>query len=578
MTDNGKSDDDSVKASVIKEFIQSRDYVKKNYLTTWIDCWKAYHSIRTKKGYEGESDDFVPETFSIIESVKANITAGKPKYNFVPTTEEQEQDTTILNEMLDFFWDQNQMPQKVDSWIEELLVYGNGIMMASWEGDMVGYQNIPLTDFFVDPTATHFNRPSQPGYPKYAGYRFLTTVDELKNKKMVDPDSGEMEFLYKNLDDINPGDVTQGEEMDKTKKEALIGSTLDGDAVKEQVEVIVYYSRKNKVMIANRDVVIYNGENPYYRKASTKEVTMDIEGIPRNTKVDIPEIPAFLPFAILRNHIDTSLFYAKGDVEVLLPRQEALNDTSSQKRDNLLYNSSNMWQIDPQYKHLAPQIESSPGNVFPIPQGALNPIVKQSIGADADVEIKRIQEEMRRAAAAGEMIQGVNTSKTRITATEVQAEQNQSSQRFATKLANLESEGFAQLGRLTYWITQIFVDEPMAIRIVGPRGVMWKDYNPNNFMGEYDPKVQLEATTKVLKAEEGQKFATIHQMYANSPFINQEEMARLYFKKMLDLDDDVINRLIITQAAMAAPMAQPAKAISNPSGVPSTSLPIEGAI
>lgn len=566
---------DETRDSVLSDFKQARDYITNNYLSTWISCWKAYHNMRTKKGYEGESDDFIPETFSIIDSVKANITSGKPKYTYMPTNEEQEQQTTILNQMMDFFWDQNQMPNKVDSWVLDMLLYGNGIMAATWEGSKVVYENIPLTDFFVDPTATHMNRPEEPGYPKYAGYRFLTTIKELKNKKMINPDTGEMEFMYKNLDDINSGDVTGDDQMDKRRKDSLVGSTLEGDAVKQQVEVIVYYSRSKKVMIANRDVVIYDDENPYYRETAKETRTVDIDGIPEEVEIDVPEIPAFLPFAILRNHTDSSLFYARGDVEILLPRQEALNDTSSQKRDNLLYNSSNMWQIDPQFKHLAPDIESRPGNVFPLPQGALNPIVKQSIGSDADVEIRRIQEEMRRSTAAGEMVQGVSTSRTRVTATEVQAETNQSSQRFATKISHLESEGFAQLGRLTYWITQIFLDKPLAIRIIGRDGIAWKDYNPSNFMGEYDPVVQLESTANNLRSEEGQKFAVIHQMYANSPFINQEEMARMYFKKMLDLDDDMIEQLIQPQPPMGDTMMGgmvPNEAIDNPEGVPSTPL------
>lgn len=557
---------------VNKDFKNARDYVKKFKQSTWDDCWSAYNNIRTKRGYDGVADDFIPETFTIVESVKANIAGGKPKFNFLPVREEQNQETAVINELVDFYWDQNNMTEKVQDWVQDMLVYGNGIMMVSWEGDMPHITNIPLRDFFVDPTATHMNRPGTPGYPKYAGYRFLTTVEELKNRKIVDPETGDMKLLYQNLDDIN--NLNEDDPTDKTVKEKLLGSTLPDK--KGQVEVIVYYSRKKKIVVANRETLIYEGENPYKREKKTKTVERMLNGQPMTSKVEFPEIKGFLPFAILRNYVDTSLFYAKGDVEVILPRQERLNDISSQKTDNLTYVMNNMWQIDPQYKHLAEQIESFPGAVFPLPQGALTAIEKQSIGVDADNEMFRIKEEMRRATAADEVVQGVSQDKGRITATEIQAQMNQASQRFSTKLTNLEDEGYAQLGRIIFKMVQIFVDQPMAVRIMGEKGLQWRDFDPEEYSGEYEPKVQLESTTKAVRAEEGQKYALIHQMFAQSPYVNQFEFTKLYLETMLDMNEDRLKRLVVEPDNNPAPPMMPMEqgpGIKNPGGVPAGPLP-----
>ena len=562
---------------VNKDFKNARDYIKKFKQSIWDDAWSSYNGIRTKRGYDGIADDFIPETFTIVESIKANIAGGKPKFNFIPIREEQNQETEVINDLIDFYWDQNNMTEKVQDWVQDMLVYGNGIMMVSWEGDMPHMTNIPLRDFFVDPTATHMNRPGSPGYPKYAGYRFLTTVEELKNRKIVDPDTGEMKLLYENLDDI--GELNEDDPTDKTVKEKLLGSTLPDK--KGQVEVIVYYTRKKKIVIANRETLIYDGENPYKREKKTKKVTRIVDMQPMTTEVEFPEIKGFLPFAILRNYVDTSLFYAKGDVEVILPRQERLNDISSQKSDNLTYVMNNMWQIDPQYKHLAEQIESFPGAVFPLPQGALTAIEKQSIGADADNEMFRIKEEMRRATAADEVIQGVSQDKGRVTATEIQAQMNQASQRFSTKLTNLEDEGYAQLGRIIFKMVQIFVDQQMAVRIIGADGSQWRDFDPEEYSGEYEPKVQLESTTKAVRAEEGQKYALIHQMFAQSPYVNQFEFTKLYLEAMLDMNADKLKKLVVDpQQNPAPPMPTPDAAmragggIQNPGGVPAGPLPV----
>lgn len=573
--------EDSLKRLVLEDYRVARDYVKKTYIDVWNDCWKCYNNIRTMRGYEGVADDFVPETFTIVESVKANVFGGKPKFNYLPLREEQKQDTEVLNSLADYYWQCNDMTQKALNWGQDMITYGNGIMMASWEGDIVQYTNIPLADFFVDPTATHMNKPGTAGYPKFAGYRFLTSIDELKNRKIVNPDTGKMELLYKNLEDIKSND-TDFDRTDKQDKEHFLGSTLGDDAKTKQVEIIVYYTRKKKILIANRETVIYNGENPYKREAGKKTVEMDIDSTTNSTEVEVPEIKGFLPFAILRNYVDTSLFYAKGDVEVILPRQEALNDVSSQKHDNLTYAMNNMWQIDPQYKHLAEQIESIPGAVFPIPQGALQPIEKQLLGQDADIEMNRIQQEMRRATAADEVIQGVSQQQGRVTATEVQAQVNQASQRFSTKLTTIENEGLAQLGRITYKLIQIFVTQEMAVRVVGPDGISWKDFDPNEYIGEYEPQIQLESTTKAKKAEEGQKYAVVHQLATNSPYVDQRELMRLYFENMLDVSEMEMKKLLPPEGAQMNPSLPPLDVqaqqqgqsqVQNPNGVPSGPLP-----
>ena len=559
---------------VIEDYQVARDYIKKSYLDTWIDCWKCYNNIRTKRGYDGVTDDFVPETFTIVESVKANIAGGKPKFNYKPVKEEQEQDTKILNSLMDFYWEQGNMTQKVLNWVQDMLMYGNGIFLVSWEGDRPEYTNIPLSDFFVDPTATHMNRPGTAGYPKYAGYRYLTSVEELKNRKIVNPDTGEMEMLYKNLDTINDRNSQDDDRTDKQDKEYYLGSTLGDQAKDKQVEVICYYTRKKKVLIANRDTIIYEGENPYKREAETKKVMATIDGQQVETEVDFPEIKGFLPFAILRNYVDTSLFFGKGDVEIILPRQEALNDVSTQKHDALIYALNPMFQIDPQYAYLADQIESFPGAILPLPQGAFNIITRESVGNDADVEMMRIQREMRRATAADEVIQGVSSSSGRTTATEIQAQMNQASQRFSTKLTTLEDEGYSQLARITFWMSQIYVTQPMAVRIAGPDGLEWRDYDPSEYLGDYEPSVELESTSKALRAEEGQKFALVHQMYSQSPFVDQKEMAKLYFDNMLDISEEKMKRLIVDAPAQAPRQAQ-APQIQNPAGIASGPLPTQ---
>lgn len=547
---------DSTLAEVMKDFNKARSYISGHYEKIWSECFKAYNSIRTRQGYVGVANEFVPETFAIVESLKAAIAGTKPKFKYLPLTEEQEQDTTTLNALVDFYWSCNNMTEKMLNWVGDMIIYGNGIFMVSWENGRPLIQHIPLSDFFVDPAATHMNRPEEPGYPRYAGYRFLTSLKQLKAEKEVDLETGEVRGKYKNLDVIPLG--TQDDNMDKDRKEMYIGSTFGRNAISEQVEVITYYTQYRKVMIANRGMVIYDGENPYHKAEDSVDTAVEVDGEVIKGRHKVPEIKGFLPFAILRNYVDSSLFFARGDVEVILPAQEALNDTASQKRDNVAYVLNNMWQIDPRFKHMAEQIESSPGAVFPIPKGALSPIEKNDISPSADGEIERLRQQMRNATGADAAVQGVAQKFSRTTATEVQAQLQQASMRFTTKVQNLEDEGFAQLARIIYKMIQIFVDTETAVRIVGKKGVEWQTYKPGTYQGEYEPRVVLEATMDAETAALSQAMQVAAQFSLGNPLVNQEAFLRQQYKVLFGkfLSDDDIEEMLTAPQPVMGPDGQ----------------------
>lgn len=547
LTDADIARGEPLLGTVLGDFERARKYVETNYQAIWEDCFKAYNAIRTRRGYSGVADDFIPEIFSIVESLKAAIAGSKPKFKYMPLDEEQEQDTEVLNALVDYYWSCNNMTEKMLNWVGDMIIYGNGVFMVSWENNKPLVHHIPLSDFFVDPTATHLNRPEERGYAKYAGYRYLTSIEQLKAKKMFDIDTGDLVDMYKNLDLVTEG--TLGDADDKTRKEQLLGSTLGKDAAKHQVEIIEYYTAKKKVIIANRSVVIFEGDNPFQRAEKTITGVALINGQPEETKTVIPGIQGFLPFAILRNYTDSNLFFARGDVEVLIPMQEALNDTSSQKRDNLAYALNNMWQIDPRFKHLAEQIESMPGAVFPIPKGALTAIEKQDMSPAADTEISRLTQAMRTASAADAAVQGVAQKFSRTTATEIAAQLNQASTRFTTKIQNLEDEGFAQLARIIYKMIQIFVDKELAVRVIGKTGTTWKDYDPKKYTGEYQPRVILEATAKAEAEQMAQAVQVAAQFGMNNPMVNQEALLRKIFTSIFpDAPKDDIDELLTPPA------------------------------
>ena len=549
--------DDKTLLEVTKRFKKARQYTESHYKRIWANAFKSYNGIRTIRGYAGQADEFVPETFSIVEALVSSYVKTKPRFKYWPLHEEQEQSVEALNGLVNYYWSINNMTDKMISWIKDMALYGTGVLAFSWLKDRPLIQNIPLNDFFVDPAARHINNPDEPGYPRYAGYRYLTSLEQLKSQMEVDVDTGKVENKYKNLDKVYG--ANDGEEMDKDIKEMLIGSTYGKDAISEQVEVIDYWTEKKHVMIANRSVVILEEDNPYARKESTKELPMDLDGEIIPMKVKIPAIKGFLPFAVARNYVDTSLFYGKGIAEVILKTQELLNDTASQKRDNIAYVLNNMWQIEPRYQHLAERIQSAPGAIFPIPKGALTPIEKNDISPAADAEISRLTQQMRTAVAADAAVQGISQRYSRTTATEISNQMEQSDARTNVKMQSLEDGGLAQVGSILFKMIQLFVKEDTPVRMTDHNQITWQVYSPDVYFGEYQPKVVLESTADAEIAMLSQAMQTAAQFSLQNPLVNQEAFLRNMYKTLFSkyMTEDDINEMLTVPQPMMGPDGQP---------------------
>jgi len=513
-------------------------------------CYKIYKRRRVDRHYDGISNPVIPETYTIIESLVANIAGGNPRCNYVPTTEEQNREVHVLNGMFDYVMECNNMGIKQQQWVREMEIYGTGILVQSWEDGKIRIDNVPLRDFFVDPAATNKDNAS------YMGHRYLADKDELKKMVIYDAEKNKYVKRYKNLGKIKPQESGQeGEEgTDKQWKEMYTGSTYGNMADKKQVEIIKIHDIKNGrlIEIANRKQIIFNEPTPYQKLEETIKVDVEIPNKdpalpPTIKKVDrkVPAIKPFAPYAVLRNVVDTSLFYGEGDIEVISDLQERLNDWESMDMDIAAIIAMPMFFVDPQFADLAPEIQAAPGAVYPIPRNAMGQMDQPNLKVDISQKKYEIQEQMRRATAADEVVQGVSQQQGRVTATEVQSQLNQATQRFSTKITNLESEGYAQLASNCFKMFQIFVSQEQAVRIVGKEGVEFKDYDPYEFSGEYEPHVKLETTIRQQKLEEGQKLNQLYQIMMTSGVYDQRAIGRWIVEKIdPDMSKDELEGLL----------------------------------
>jgi hypothetical protein len=530
-------------------FKKSWTYTSSNYHSIWEDAWKLYNNKRVKVSYLGITDTFVPMTFSTVETLVSALAGSKPQFDFIPPYQKQDQDTKVLNALLDYYWDKDQWNIKIISWIRSSLLYGTGIVYVIWDENHPCLINVPLRDFIIDPEATSLETAS------YIGRRYLTTLKELKSFKVTDPETGELVDRYKNLDQITNNATPSDEQTDKEQKDMFYGSTVD-EADKNQIEVLEIWTDEKRYSIANRSVDIEaNPENPHYAQAKKKSGYS--KGI--------------IPFATQRDYIDESLFYGKGEVETFKDEQELLNDLTNQNTDAITFALNPMWNLHPDYADQIEQVENLPGAVYPFEPGKLAPVVMPVIPNNAFNERINIKNEIRETTATDQIVKGGGQNKGDQTATEVQAQVAGAAQRFGIKVTQLENEGFHRLARIVFDMIRLYVTKPQAVRIAGKDGISWEEFNPEDFAdGDYEPRVQLQTTVMSNKQADANKAKEMLAALIADPEVNKQELYKIVLPRIWDLDPDEISALFQQDkmndpAALAAqaPPAPPPKTVAE---------------
>jgi hypothetical protein len=317
------------------------------------------------------------------------------------------------------------------------------------------------------------------------------------------------------------------------------GSTIT-DAKEDQVEVIEYWTEDRVISVANRSIIIEDTENWYKTKA-------------RYGGDKYPK--GVIPFAALRDYVDGSLFYAKGEIDFIADLQELLNDLTNQNIDSITYTLNQMYTLDPKYSHLLQEIENIPGAVYPVEQNALVPIPQRPVPPDAFNERMNLKNAVRETTASNEVVKGVSQEGAKVTATEIQAQIAGAGQRMSLKVTQVEDEGFHRLATVIFAMVRLYVTEPQIVRVVGKDGIQWEKFDPEEFRsGDYEPRIQLETTINSQKDQQSAQAKEMYAAFLNDPQINQEELKKLVLQRGFDLDPDEVQILMTPEEPMMDPM------------------------
>lgn len=539
--------------TVVKDFNAAWEYCKGSWHERWFNNYKLYNNQRVKIGYYGTSDTFVPMAFSTVETMTSALFGMKPSFNYLPPKQKSDQKTDILNSLVDYFWDKDQWSIKVINTGRGMLMRGTAVDYFFWDGDHPCMINVPLRDFFIDPTATTLENA------RYMGRRYLISKAELEEFEIVDleakPDKdGNLPFKkkYTNLDQLETPEptttadttVSSEDNTDKQEKDLFYGSTLSGEAGK-QIEVIEYWTNDRIISIANRRVVIEDSENYFKAKA-------------RANGDKYPE--GLMPFTAARDYVDESLFYAKGEVDFIFDQQEDLNDNTNQRKDAVSYALNQMYTLDPKYADQIETVENMQGAVYPFEANMLVPVSRGQVPSEAFAEGQNIKNEIRETTAANEIVKGAPQDGGKATATEINAQIAGSGQRVNLKVTQIENEYFHRMARILFAMIRLYVNDKKAVQIIGKDGAHWEEFDPEEYKdGEYEPRVQLQISIENQKSQDASNAKEMYAAFLHDPDVNQLELKKLTLAKGFRLDPDEVEALLtLPEMPAGMPMGAPA--------------------
>lgn len=527
---NSESTIDSKVERIVKDFESSWNYRDASLHKDWENWYKLYNSERVYVGYNGISDTFVPMSFSTIET-KVSATSGeKPLVEYFPTKPDQMTNTKVLNSLFSYYWDLDGWTNKFVQHTRNLFLYGTGVMYVYWCIDHPEVRNIPLRDFYIDPTATILNYQDA----RFMGYRFFSNISDLKDEMVVDPETQELVPKYKNLDKLSSNYET-GEQTAKQERDTHMGSTVDKNAQKDQVEIYCHWTKEKVTYVANREVIIYEADN-YYKERQQFLGFRNPEGM--------------YPFIVDANYPDESQLYGRSELQPIAKSQELLNDMTNQNIDAVSWALDPVMELDPQYATYIDKIQNVTGAVYPFRPGSYQAVQKQPIPSSAFNERVNIKNEIRETTAIDQVLKGTASSGD-TTATEIKAQVASAGRRFDMILSSLENGGYYQFAKLVYQMIQMYVTQPTFMRVVGEKGIDWQLFNPEQFKGDYEPRIKLRAT---LENEKQRKMRDLKEMFSamlGSPFVEQSALTRLILKEAFNLESDEVEALIVPEEKLA---------------------------
>lgn len=514
--------------------LKSRITLSETYRSAFESNWdKAYQYYRSYIEFDPEfwyrSQLFMPYIFAIIESITpdfAQAVVGGDTHFRVKATGNMRQGAQLMQETMLY-----QMEEKSDYYLKmvmflkNMFIYGTSIMYTGWnkvkqqykEREWIGspalgivapvlmrkerytkndpyVETVYLKNFFPEPHKESIEKMNWCVERQFVDWEFILKLKQAESQGFTG---------FKNLDKIKEN--SPSEEYKKTMEEmnSLVGLSTKTEEDMINKPVILYkYTRKDRLIVmANKKVIIYDGENPFYHGE--------------------------IPYTDAKDYPLDKEFYGMGDVDLLMPLQDKVNDMTNLRLDNLIQMVNKMWIADKHAKINPDDLISRPnGIVWTNDMNGIRELPQRDILPSSFQEVESEYKAMQRVSGAWDYFQGA-TPERKETATGIVKLQQSAFRRFGYRIKLFQRTALKRV--LTQFMQlnqQLLPPEYTIERFDRDQTVM---VNPWDIAGKMT--MVVTGSSNLVNLEE--RMMMLWQNMNQDPLINQFELR----KRLLDIMD-----------------------------------------
>jgi hypothetical protein len=446
----GNLENNEIVSQVISDFNKAYK-AKQSKETLFREIYRRYRSYLEVSFQSTRSSLFIPESFTLVETVAPRMTAKKPAYKAIPRTSSSITKADKAGMWLDYRYDCLGMQHKNKVHAKQGLMYGTSIKKYGWNAteSKPDIRVIDIADIWPDPETYSWKEG-------YIVHRFYKTKFDLEKSGVK----------YKNLDQLQKENETSVKD-DQMRQDRYSVQDVPMETNRQGYEILEWWGFEDGEVhvrtIADRRVLLRDEKSP----------------LPLNE----------LPFSVFFDQEVPFEKWGIGEIEPILDLQDEENTIRNQRIDEKNLSIHNMWIVSKtagvDYRNLI----SKPGGIILANDiNGIKPLEKQNITANSLDELNLIKNDIRNATGVNDYIRGAETGSG--TATETAVKTQEANMRFAEKINNFEFS----LKDDAKWILALdaeFLTSAQKIQSMGKYGIEEKEITLEDIKQEYD--IDLES-------------------------------------------------------------------------------------
>lgn len=539
----------------IKNIFTYYDGYRKQYEEEVIENYKLFIGYRKELKDKSKSNLHIPKTYEILDTIRARILTTffnkRPYIEFEPMPTAADLSQNLVNEdkakvaasFVDEQLEKNNIKSVFYDFVTTMLFAPAAFLSVGWRyekeyvkrktkvpevnpmtnsytgrwfwdiketeetvWDDNEVRNVDFFDFWGDPDSTNLDDA------RGVFHREWITKENLRNKVDLLRQVGEG-IIY----DVDIDKLTAPEKSGEGKYRRLSSVGISAGGIdpfkasndesindKEELELLHYWEDDRHVILVNRQEVIYDGPNPYWRHRKKPFVKASFDQLPNE-------------------------FYGLSAVRIIKPMQNEINTMHNQRMDNVNMLINNMWKRLRGSNIKDEDLVSVANGVIDVDNMEdLQLLQKTEIPQSAFMSEQKLEGDLMAALGTPANVRGAQAGNDQ-SATEAQIISQSAGTRFGVKIELFATLGIKRLAKMMDLNNQQFVCDEKAARIDPEERNSWQSISPDDLIGEHDYR---PATSSVEKA--ANKELRRQQLTEILGFLFQAQVPFINYKKLVE--------------------------------------------